>query len=453
LGLAHHVPHPLPVSVLAHRAHPQLLPGHGIAADQKAAGLQDPLSEQLGRFVEHDDIHPAIGRETGERYCQACNKASAFARIGDFRQDGYVEVAVSPGRVPGSRAEDGESRDPWDRLGEPYDLIVQVLHHAMVALSRHPTCYPSPQEVATMVAANESQTGLATEPEGALARLRAASRVGVVLSGGSARCAFQVGVLETLGELGVRTSLVVAVSGGAWNGAALATGTVHRLRRYWRAFWRMPYFDLSNLLREHSPYRFTEMHRRTFARYVGVERLRAPGALPLLIGVTRLRDLQPRLFDARAVDDPFLLCLASNYLPPFYTHAPRLDGELYGDGGLTDNLPYERAFAEGCDAVILVTMKGESEGGLYRSPRDSEHVVPASYSDRTIVIRPRHRLAASFTESRWPVLREVIELGRLRAREVLLGERHAETDLRPEGFSPTALLTRLLHPRASYPAG
>ena len=300
---------------------------------------------------------------------------------------------------------------------------------------------------------DEADIASGQPPTAALARLGAARRVGIVLSGGSARCAFQVGVLETLGELGVRPSLVIAVSGGVWNGSALATGTVHRLRRYWRAFWRMPYFDLSNLLREHSPYRFTEMHRRTFTRYVGAERLRAPGALPLLIGVTRLRDLQPMLFDARTAEDPFLLCLASNYLPPFYTHAPRLDGELYGDGGLTDNLPYERAFAEGCDSVIVVTMKGESEGGLYRSPRDSEHVVPEPLRDRTIVIRPRHRLAASFTESRWPVLREVIELGRLRTREVLLGERHAETDLRPESFSPTALLTRLLSPRASHPAG
>jgi predicted acylesterase/phospholipase RssA len=195
------------------------------------------------------------------------------------------------------------------------------------------------------------------------------------------------------------------------------------------------------------------MHRRTFTRYVGVARLRAPGTPPLWVGVTRLRDLQPLWFDARTAEDPFLLCLASNYLPPFYTHAPRWGGERYGDGGLTDNIPYERAFAEGCDAVIVVTMKGESEGGLYRSPRDSEHIVPDAFRERTLVIRPRHRMAVSFTEHRWPVLREVIELGRLRAREVLLGERHAETDVRAEGFSASTLLHRLLRLRAPHPAG
>jgi len=277
-----------------------------------------------------------------------------------------------------------------------------------------------------------------------LTLLRSASRVGVVLSGGSARCSFQIGALETLIELGVRPGLCVAVSAGSWNGAALATGSVHRLRHYWRSFVRMPHVDLRNLWREHSPYRFTEIHRRTFSRYVGVDRLRAPGALPLYIGVTRLRDRSKALFDAGAVEDPFLLLLASNYLPPFYTHAPRIGGERYGDGGLTDNIPYEKAFEEGCDAVVLVTMKGESEGEIYRSPRETEHVIPAGLRDRVVVIRPRHRLPLSFTEKRWPVLRGVIELGRLRAREVLLGERHPETDARAAGTSPTVLLARFL---------
>ncbi len=273
--------------------------------------------------------------------------------------------------------------------------------------------------------------------------LRSARKVGVALSGGSARCAFQIGVLETLLELGVRPALCVAVSGGAWNGAALSAGTVPRLRHYWRTFARMPYLDVRNLLREHSPYRFNEMHRRTFNRYIGAERLRAPEALPLFIGVTRLRDRQGVYFDARTVADPLALLLASNYVPPFYTHAPRIEGERCGDGGLVDNIPYEKAFAEGCDAVVLVTMKGESEGRLYRNPEEFEHVIPSPYRERTVVIRPRHRLTASWTERRWPVLLQTIELGRLRAREELLGEQHLETEIRGDAKTLSALLGRL----------
>jgi len=279
---------------------------------------------------------------------------------------------------------------------------------------------------------------------GPLSFLLTARRIGVVLSGGSARCAFQIGVLEEMAGLGVRPALCVAVSAGAWNGAALAAGTLHRLRHYWRAFLRMPHLDLRNLLREHSPYRFAEIHRRTFGRYVGAERLRGPGALPLFVGLTRLRDRRPVVLEARAVEDPLLLLLASNYLPPFYTYPPRIAGERYVDGGIADNLPYEKAFAEGCDAVVVITMKGESEGGLYRSLRDTGHVIPSPYRERTVVVRPRHRLPVAFTERRWPVLAGVADLGRLRAREVLLGERHAATDLRAAGASWSTRLFRLL---------
>jgi predicted acylesterase/phospholipase RssA len=273
--------------------------------------------------------------------------------------------------------------------------------------------------------------------------LRSARKVGLVLSGGASRCAFQVGVIETLTELGFEPHLSVAISGGAWNAAAVSAGTVPRLRLYWRAFTRMPRFDIRNLLRDHSPYRFPEMHRRTFSRYVGAERLRRPEAKPAFIGVTRLRDRQGTFFDLRTAADPLALCLASNYVPPFYTHAPRIDGERYGDGGMADNLPYEKAFAEGCDAVVLVTMKGESEGLPYRNSHDPLHEIPSPFRERTVVIRPRHRLPCSWTERSWPVLVQIIEMGRLRAREVILGESHPETEQRGEMHPVGKTLSRL----------
>jgi NTE family protein len=279
---------------------------------------------------------------------------------------------------------------------------------------------------------------------GALDRLLAAHRVGFVLSGGSARCAFQVGVIEALLELGVRPSLLVAVSAGSWTAAAVAVGHAHRLRFYWRAFVRMPHVDLGNLWTHHSPYNYREVHRRCFERYVGSARLSTADALPLWVGVTRLADRRPAWFDARAAADPLELLLASNYLPPFYTHAPLLDGERYGDGAMSDNLPYERAFAEGCDAVVLLTMKGESEGGLFKSPRDPDHALPADLAARAVVVRPRHRLPVRFAETRWPRLSRLMDLGRLRAREVLLGERHPETELRARGVAPSVLANRLL---------
>lgn len=276
-----------------------------------------------------------------------------------------------------------------------------------------------------------------------LDELRAARRVAYVFSGGSSRCAFQVGVVERLAALGVRPSIAVGVSAGAWNAAIVAARSEQRIRFFWRSFLRMPHIDLGNLLREHSPWRYAENHRRNFGRFIG-SRLHQNDALPCLISVTRLRDRAGVILDARELANPVDLLLAANYLPPFYTHAPRIEGERYGDGGVSDNAPYEAAFAAGADAVVLVTMKGESEGGIFKNAKDLDHHIPAAYASRIVSIRPRHRLPVSFTERRWDVLANLMHIGDLRAREVLLGESHPETELRARGEAPSVRIARLL---------
>ena len=90
--------------------------------------------------------------------------------------------------------------------------------------------------------------------------------------------------------------------------------------------------DLRKLLTTYSPFRFVEMHERTFTRYIGRTRLHDDDALPMFVSVTRLRDRAPVLFNVRDVKDPLQLLLASNFLPPFYVKAPIIDGEKYGDG-------------------------------------------------------------------------------------------------------------------------
>ena len=272
--------------------------------------------------------------------------------------------------------------------------------------------------------------------------LRSAKRVGLLFGGGSARCVFQVGVVETLYGLGVEPHICLGVSAGVWNAAAVGVGNWRRLRAYWRFFWRMPSFDLTNLAREHSPWIWSRMHERAFARYVGAERLRSSD-LPVFVALTRLRDRASVIADVRAATDPFRLMLASNYLRPFYTHTPEIDGERYGDGGWADNAPYEALFERGCDVVVLMASKGESEGGLYRNGDDPEHVIDARWRDRVIVIRPRHRMPLAFVERRWEKLAPIADLGALRAREVLLGERHPQTDIAARGRAPSFYYTKL----------
>jgi predicted acylesterase/phospholipase RssA len=270
----------------------------------------------------------------------------------------------------------------------------------------------------------------------AVDRLRAAKRIGFLFSGGSSRCIFQVGAVETLYSLGIEPSVCLGVSGGAWNAAAVAAGNWKQLRKYWRFFTRMPYVDLRNLTREHSPFIWSRLHARAFDRYIREERIRE--GLPLYVALTRLRDRASVIMDVHA--EPLRILIASNYLPPFYTHTPVIDGERYGDGGWSNNMPYEFLLDRGCDAVVLMTMKGESEGGLFRHRDDWDYQIA---DERVIVIRPRHRLPLGFVERRWKKLAPIADLGALRAREVLLGEHHAECDLAALLPAPTAYISAI----------
>jgi len=80
-----------------------------------------------------------------------------------------------------------------------------------------------------------------------------------------------------------------------------------------------------------------------------------------------------------------------------------------------------------------MSAKGESEGPLYRSAVDPELAAPPPIPQNVVVIRPRHRLPLGFVERRWEKLQPFADLGALRAREVLLGERHAATDIAARG--------------------
>jgi predicted acylesterase/phospholipase RssA len=274
----------------------------------------------------------------------------------------------------------------------------------------------------------------------ALDRLRTANRVGLLFSGGSVRCVFQVGVVETLYALGIQPAMCLGVSAGAWNAAAVAVGNWRRLRHYWRFFSRRPAVDLRNLFREHSPFIWSRLHRKAFERYTGSERVRAESTLPLYVALTRLRDRKPVIIDLKASANPFGVLMAGNYLPPFYTHAPELDGERFGDGGFSDSTPYEALIERGCDRVVLMASKGESEGGLFRSVDDTAHIV---CDERVIVIRPRHRMPLAFVERRWSRLAPFANLGALRAREVLLGERYPQTDIAARGVAPSFYFTKV----------
>lgn len=217
------------------------------------------------------------------------------------------------------------------------------------------------------------------------------SGLGLVLSGGFLRGAFQVGVVEELHGRGFHFDSVIGVSSGAWNAACVATGQIEQMRDFWLEVARAPKLRLRNLWHHGTPSNFPEIVRRIPARSLRYDLLE-PASVRLRIGATCLRERRLHFLEDWDSRDAFLAALmASNYLPGVYGRPIRINGRYYADGGLADNVPYEAAFEAGCERAVVVVP--DACGKIWKRLFDRRpHRIPASLRERVILIHPREPL-------------------------------------------------------------
>jgi len=204
-------------------------------------------------------------------------------------------------------------------------------------------------------------------------------QVVLVLQGGGALGAYQVGVYEALHEAGVEPDWVIGTSIGAINASLIAGNAredrLERLETFWGRMQQGPASDPLRLfggpgnagvnlgtvtrgipgffapnpsawLGPHAPlgienaaYYTTQPLRETLAELVDFGRI-ARGGPRLTVGAVNARTGEMRYFDSR--DRPLAVehVMASGALPPAFP-AIRIEGEPYWDGGVYSNTPIE----------------------------------------------------------------------------------------------------------------
>jgi len=203
----------------------------------------------------------------------------------------------------------------------------------------------------------------------------------LVLQGGGALGAYQVGVYQALHEAGIEPDWVIGTSIGAINAGIIAGSKpaerMDRLREFWRrvehghlferalptelsTLWRnwttiwsgLPAFFAPNAAAFISPhahlgaegagYYSVDPMRRTLADLIDFDEVNS-GPVRLTVGASRVTSSEMHYFDSR--DMPLALdhIMASGALPPAFP-AVRIDGELYWDGGILSNTPVEVVF-------------------------------------------------------------------------------------------------------------
>ncbi len=201
----------------------------------------------------------------------------------------------------------------------------------------------------------------------------------LVLQGGGALGAYQVGVYEALHEAGIEPDWDIGTSIGAINGVLIAgnrpADRIGRLRELWRRFEHAPPFpaaafwpEAGEALQNFStlafgighffaprlpawgglqakvgldaaPYYDTAPLRETLSSLIDVAILNE--AHPrLTVGAVNVKSGALRYFDSRDAALGLEEVMASAALPPGFP-AIRVDGEAYWDGGLYSNTPLE----------------------------------------------------------------------------------------------------------------
>lgn len=208
----------------------------------------------------------------------------------------------------------------------------------------------------------------------------------LVLGGGGAKGAFQIGALKALNEFGIEFEAASGASVGALNAALVAMGDAGRAEELWKGLTIEDIvvvpdgllkegkldFSIRNLLRLRSAGRKifkdfgldTAPLRALIARYADEKAIRS-GGVDLGLVTFEISDLSPReLFlgdipEGKLVD--YLLASASF---PLFKRA-EINGKKFTDGGVYDNIPYAMIKERGYRKIIVIDVSGL---GLNRRP-------------------------------------------------------------------------------------
>ena len=202
----------------------------------------------------------------------------------------------------------------------------------------------------------------------------------LVLQGGGALGAYQVGVFQALHEAGIEPDWVIGTSIGAINAAIIAGNApadrMDRLDAFWDRIGHGRSFGLpdnwvgmlartmstinaglpgffrpraaaffnphARLGAEDAGYYSVDPLRETLSDLIDFDRIAAPG-IRLTVGASSVRTSEMRYFDSRDTVIGLEHVMASGALPPAFP-AVRIDGDLYWDGGILSNTPVEVVF-------------------------------------------------------------------------------------------------------------
>jgi NTE family protein len=204
-------------------------------------------------------------------------------------------------------------------------------------------------------------------------------KTGIVLSGGGARGFAHIGVLKALNEFNIYPEIISSVSAGSIVGALYADG--YKPDEILGLFSEL---DLYKLLRFYRP--SLGVLKAIGLRKTLTSVLRAKNIedlqLPLVISATNFNKATTEYFTSGSIIDAVMASSAIPLILKPYT----INGNMYVDGGLMNNLPVEPLIGK-CEEIIGVNVNPVKETTHFDSFRN--------YADRVLHLAIRANVNAN----------------------------------------------------------
>lgn len=203
---------------------------------------------------------------------------------------------------------------------------------------------------------------------------------GVVLEGGGAKGAYQIGVWQALREYNVKIKGIAGVSVGALNGALIAMGDFEKAKRIWENIsysqvmdvddnqmekliqGKLKGQDLSDITKEGVKVFKTggidvTPLEQLIIQEIDEEKIR-DSSVELLLGTFSITNLKEMTVSIAEVERGYLkdYLLASARLPFF--KLKRIQGKKYLDGGVFNNVPIDMLIEKGYEDILVVRIFG-----------------------------------------------------------------------------------------------
>ncbi len=182
--------------------------------------------------------------------------------------------------------------------------------------------------------------------------------IGILDAGGGLRAAFGAGVLDGCLERGIAFDYGIGVSAGAANLCSFQAGQHGRNLPFYRDYsQRSDYLGLAAVRHSHSlldlDYIYGTLSNEGGENPLDYAALTANPAQLKIVATEALTGCA-HYFDKSEIEENNYGILKASCCLPVVCRAARWQGVQYFDGGLSDPIPFQKAFDDGCDRVVAI---------------------------------------------------------------------------------------------------